>query len=309
MDAKDVRIFCEMSFKYLDYNAFSGRHVSPSRIGEKLGLDEKTVRRRIRKMEDEGFIKYYQAIPNLGLFGLKSLGLYSFEAADIPSKREAVKYFQEASGIVEVYDLLGPSFQATLAGTSAEEVQSLASELTRKLNLKTQSRIGNRTPKATLYLPSKLDWEIVRRLRYDALCPATQVGETISVTPRMVEYRISKLLGSAALFIRAVMNAQKQHSLVFYGLLLSLEETLKRGIVNTVRGMLGEAVWLLLTPMPGVVVANAFAFGLGAPEEVVDSVARLKGVSGCSLSIFKETIEPKRPNWIDALVDERITNS
>ena len=54
MDAKDVRIFCEMAFKSPKFNAFRDRHISPSGIGRNIGLDEKTVRVRVRRMEDEG---------------------------------------------------------------------------------------------------------------------------------------------------------------------------------------------------------------------------------------------------------------
>jgi len=67
LDAKDVRIFCEIAFKGLDYDSFTDRRVSPLAIGRKLGLDEKTVRVRVKKMENDGFIKYYQVMPSLAL--------------------------------------------------------------------------------------------------------------------------------------------------------------------------------------------------------------------------------------------------
>lgn len=86
MDAKDVRIFCEIAFKGLDYDSFTDRRVSPLTIGRKLGLDEKTVRVRIKKMEDDGFIKYYQAMPSLAPFQLKNMNTYRFEALNIATK-------------------------------------------------------------------------------------------------------------------------------------------------------------------------------------------------------------------------------
>ncbi len=59
MDAKDVRIFCEIAFKDLSYRADTQRHVSPTEIGRKLSLDERTVRTRITKMEEDGFIRKF----------------------------------------------------------------------------------------------------------------------------------------------------------------------------------------------------------------------------------------------------------
>src|SRR5947208_15744080 len=91
MDAKDVRIFCEMAFKGLDYDSLTDRRVSPLAIGRKLGLDEKTVRVRVNKMEEDGFIKYYQAMPSLVLFNLNRINSYIFEAVNIVNKDRVIK--------------------------------------------------------------------------------------------------------------------------------------------------------------------------------------------------------------------------
>lgn len=67
------------------------RRVSPLAIGRKLGLDEKTVRVRVKKMEDDGFIKYYQAVPSLALFNLASANRYHVEALNITTKHRVVE--------------------------------------------------------------------------------------------------------------------------------------------------------------------------------------------------------------------------
>lgn len=73
MDAKDVWIFCEIAFKGIDYDSFTDRRVSPSAIGRKLGLDEKTVRSRVKKMENDGFIKYIRLCPGWASLNSKIL--------------------------------------------------------------------------------------------------------------------------------------------------------------------------------------------------------------------------------------------
>ena len=42
----------------------------------------------------------------------------------------------------------------------------------------------------------RLDWQIIQELRYDALSGVKELSESLSITPRMIEYRIKKLLGS-----------------------------------------------------------------------------------------------------------------
>jgi DNA-binding Lrp family transcriptional regulator len=210
LDEKDVRIFCEMAFKYLDYSAFERRHASPLEIGRKLGLDEKTVRSRIRKMEEDGFIKYYQAVPNFSLFGLRNIGMYGFEAPDIPSKREAISLVLRSPSVVEVFDLLGPGFSATLMGPSPEQTRELAEDLGKKARVKTPSRISDRSQGGPSCRLGRLDWQIIEALRYDAMKSAKTIGDQLSITPRTADYRIDRLLRCKALFIRAVINAKRQ---------------------------------------------------------------------------------------------------
>src|SRR6266540_6613448 len=107
MDAKDVRIFCEIALKNPSTTAFRGQDISPSGIGKSLKLDEKTVRVRIRRMEEDGFIKNYQATPGLALFGLKAIAYYRFEALNIVTKHHVIEYIRRVPHVIEAFDYIG----------------------------------------------------------------------------------------------------------------------------------------------------------------------------------------------------------
>ncbi len=301
-----MRIFCEMAFKYTGYRTFAERRISPTEIGKNLGLDEKTVRLRVKKMEDEGFIKYYQALPNLSLLGIRSISLYSFEAADIPSKHEAIEYLRNSPWIMEMVDTLGPIFTAVMAGFSSEEIQKTANEITDKLRLKRQWKISDRNVATTTLSPSNLDWLIMRRLRYDALCPIKDVAEALSVTYKMVDHRISKLLESRALFIRAMIDVQQQRGIIFYILSLVVDEAKQSRIMMDLQETYREKLWFFTTLRGGFLLVNLFAFTSGEPEEALMNTLKLEGVKQRSLLILKEWIEPERPNWTDKLIEGNI---
>jgi DNA-binding Lrp family transcriptional regulator len=328
MDAKDLRIFCEMAFKYTDYNAPIERRISPSDIGRKLGLDEKTVRLRIKKMEADGFIKYYQAVPNLALFQLQSR-LYSFEAPDIASKHQAIEALRETPGVVAITDFVGERFSTTLAGTSNDEIQKLAMETTKKHHLgRTFKLIDHPVIHPAITLDA-LDWQIIEACRYDALCPANTIAEKLSVTPRMVEYRINKLLESRALFVKAMVDFQSQKGIIFYNLALVVDEA-AHSLPETLKDLHGEKMWesqpsiplasvfakmrirdrflLALMPHNGILVANMFGDTHGEAEAALMKTLKLKGVKRGNLLITKEWIEPRRPTWIDKLIEEKIAS-
>jgi hypothetical protein len=67
--------------------------------------------------------------------------MYAFEVHDIPSKHEKINYVRKEPWVLEITDLLGPIFSATLAGTSPEKVQTVADEITAKLELKRQLKL------------------------------------------------------------------------------------------------------------------------------------------------------------------------
>jgi DNA-binding Lrp family transcriptional regulator len=308
LDAKDVRIFCEIAFKGLDYDSFTDRRVSPLAIGRKLGLDEKTVRVRVKKMEDDGFIKYYQAMPNLALFQLKNMNTYRFEALNIATKHRVIQYIQELPFIVEAIDYLGQILSVSISGTSSEEIDQVASGLANRFELY-KWILGSRIMKESVSVADRLDWQIIQELRYDALSGVKELSESLSMTPRMVEYRIKKLLGSGMLLVRAITNSQKQQGLIFYELEMSVDETKQYDVIKRLSEIYAEKLWSVRTLAAGVVLGNFFAFTLAEPEEAYVNTLKLGGVRSCSLFIFKETVEPKRPNWMDRLIEQKIASS
>jgi DNA-binding Lrp family transcriptional regulator len=163
-----------------------------------------------------------------------------------------------------------------------------------------------RTTREPLSTLDRLDWQIIQKLRYDALSSVKDLSDSLSITPRMVEYRIRKLLDSGMLLIRAIINTQKQHGLIFYELEISADETKQYDIVRTLSQTYGEKLWSVRTSTGGVLLANFFAFTLAEPEDTSVNALKLDGVRSCSLFIFKEIVEPKRPNWMDHQIQQEI---
>jgi DNA-binding Lrp family transcriptional regulator len=308
LDSKDVRIFCEIAFKGLDYNSFTDRRVSPLAIGRKLGIDEKTVRVRVKKMEDDGFIKYYQAMPSLALFQLKNMSTYRFEALNIATKHRVIEYVQELPFIVEANDYLGQVVSVSITGTSSEVIDKVASRLAYRFELN-RWLLGGHIIREPISAVDRLDWQIIQELRYDALSGAKELSESLSLTPRMVEYRIKKLLSSDMLLVRAIINSQKQQGLIFYELEMSVDETKRYEVIKRLSEIYAEKLWSVRTLAAGVLLANIFAFTLAEPEEAYVNTLKLDGVRSCSLFIFKEMVEPKRPNWMDGLIEQKIASS
>ena len=305
MDSTDVRIFCEMAFMDPTYEQFEERHPSAADLGKKLGLDKKTVRVRVNRMEESGFIKYYQATPNLALFGMRVISLFRFEALNLPTKNAIVNHLHGVPRLVEATDYLGPFLTGSMAGSTREEARNGADYLASRYELGTVA-LGSRAIKGPVSRIDNLDWHIIRGLRYDARSSDKDLAEALSVTQRMVGYRVSKLLRSGAIRTKAVIDPQKQAGLVFYELELAIDPERRGAISRWLKEKHGNRLWNLNSPMADIILASLFCFTIAEPEESVIEALKLEGVRRCLLFILKEVIEPKRPNWIDSLIESRL---
>ncbi len=305
MDAIDVKIFCEMGFKYYGYTG-KNRRPSPKEIGTKLGLDEKTVWSRVRKMEKEGFIKSYRAIPNPCLFGLPLLCTYGFRASDLLSKQRAVQNLREASGILDVGDFLGETIGVTLVASSEEDAEQRIKGLSEQIGLPSMPFIPPHrfpTPGTT---PNRMDWQLIKVLRYNAVRPTTDVSKELGITHRTAEYRISKLLESQVFFVRAFINARDPKGIVLYSLVLDLDEREYERVRHGILEKCKERLWFEFSPPAPMVILNMFSTSVGEPEDNLLEILSQPGVRGGSLTIIKGWLEPTPPSWIDRMLEGKI---
>jgi len=294
-----------MAFMDPTYEAFEERHPSAADLGKKLGLDKKTVSVRVNRMEESGFIKYYQAMPNLALFGMRVISLFRFEALNLSTKKAIVNHLHEVPRLVESSDYLGPFLTGSIVGATREEAMSGADYLASRYELGTVV-LGSRTIKESVSRIDSLDWQIIKGLRYDARSSDRDLAEALSVTERMVGYRVSKLLRSGAIRTKAVIDPRRQAGIVFYELELAIDPQMRGTISRWLQEKHGDGLWNLSSPMADVILASLFCFTIAEPEESAIEALEVEGVKRCQLFILKEVIEPKRPNWIDALIESRL---
>ena len=271
-------------------------------MARKIGLDEKTIRSRIRKMEKSGFIKYYQASPNLSLLGMKYRCTCRFEAMNIPTKYNVLGYVGELNGVIEAYDYLGPAISVVMVGAAQTDIASLTGQIAGRFEL-TKMSLGEQTlqrnPAGNL---DTLDWKIVQKLRYDAHATAKEIADALSITQRMSEYRIEKLLDSGSVSIKPVINPLGQEGVVFFELGVSIDPSVQEGMIEKLREMNSEKIWSMHTAPNGMLIMDMFGFKLAEPEEKAMELLSVEGVKWCSIAVLKEVIEPKRPNWIDEFI-------
>ncbi|MEE9586212.1 MAG: AsnC family transcriptional regulator [Nitrososphaerales archaeon] len=297
-----------MGYKYLDYPGKS-RRPSSKAIGKKLGLAERTVRLRIKRMEREGFIQYYAAIPNLSLFGLPIACLFSFQVDDIRKKQHALQQLKKTDHVIEIADMIGGNFGATIAVSSEQDVEQVTHKLTELTHTSKVVHSSNRWFTSPRFSLDKLDWRLIKALQYDALRSTKEIATELGVSNRMTDYRINRLLESRAVVIRAVISARDRQGILFYNLTLSLDPGMKEKIMNVVSERFKSEIFLVLTPPGPLLALGLFATSIGEAEDnLLDSLS-IPGVKTGNLSFFKNDVALQRPSWIDKFVEKKILSA
>lgn len=295
MDALDVRILCAVAFPRTGWpDTAEGR----ATVAHRLRVDEKTVRSRLRRLESEGFIKYYQATPNFDLLGMPVELTDRMEAMNIVTKLRALRDALGRPGTIEAYDFLGPTFQLTVAGATREAAAGTLRSVAERYELARVPMAEHRTP-APGYLPSLLDWRIVAQMRYDARVDASELARQLGITGRIVRYRLRRLTRSGAIIVRPVIDPQRQQGLVFYRLTVTVEPGSQAAVLGRLQELFAESIWDHQMMAEGPLRLDLFSFTLGGPEAAVETALGIDGVRSCSALTLKEIREPPRPSWID----------
>jgi DNA-binding Lrp family transcriptional regulator len=209
--------------------------------------------------------------------------------------------------VLETLDYLGPNVSISFAGSSTAEVQKSADSVASRFELSKWS-LHEASLRRCLHHMDRTDWRIVKEMRYSARRGTTDLAKALSVTTRMAEYRIGKLLESGAMLVHASIDPRKQTGLVFYELELSMNEENQALVARLLAERYGERLWSTMTSR-GVLIASMFGFSLGEPEDAAIDAAKLEGVKLCTLYVLKEAIEPRGPNWIDARIEEMLASA
>ena len=106
------------------------RNASSGDIAERTGTSDSTVRKRIRRLEDDGVIKGYGARVDYQKSG-HPLRMLLFCTAAIPERGDRVEEILEIDGVVSVQELVtgDRNLLVTAVGESDEDITPVAQEL------------------------------------------------------------------------------------------------------------------------------------------------------------------------------------
>ncbi len=204
LDDLDVRIFKEL-----------GSPGSPqwnvretySSIGRRLGVDEETVRRRLKRAEDLGSLPGWKMMINPRLLDCRAAGI-DLEVRDEATKDEALATVLRVDGVVKVLNFRGPGLQVTLFYPDDDALKARTTRIRFACGgtEPTVWEIGFPTPRTRM---KAIDWRIAGTMLDDARTSLEPVSESVGLSVRTVERRLTAMAEGRAVYLQGIPNFRR----------------------------------------------------------------------------------------------------
>ena len=301
-----MKILRTMGFRPYGSRPQDPGHFRPSYIAQHLGVEPETVKARLARMEEAGFIRFYQVYPNFRHLGLED-SAYLFRVPDDDRKAEAIRRVEPVDGLVEIHNFLGPEMCVDLSYRSPHD-------LSRKLRLLSDFTgdaapdrfYDRRMPEVTRTL-TPLDWRILKSLRHRARRPLAEVADEVGVSLKTVRRRYDRMAREGSFFVVPAVDPGKAAGILLYELLFYTTPDADESTVRRILQALEERYIYHYAPASqalGNFDALLYAESAGEIEEMRQRARAIPEVVKVVPLVFRSWAE--YTNWIDAAIDERI---
>jgi DNA-binding Lrp family transcriptional regulator len=302
IDNLDLKILKEITSPGL--SNWGSARLSYAVIARKLGIDEETVRVRVRRAQNSGPIVGWQLLLNPHLIG-KEAAIAIVDTAAVSSKSTIISQLKLLDEVLFLYDFYDESLMIVLY---------YSSELTlrRRIDLITSICGNSGQP---IYLkqeyPScnailkKTDWQILKSLRADPMKSVSSIANEVKVSTRTVTRRIAFMTENRAFHSHPIGDIKKTPGSTHLFVIYCPNKNEKSELDVRLSSRLDRTVFDDTNSKEYSLFAVTFPT-IREADETCKWIASLNGVKKVSMYLMKEIIPLH--DWFDEEIEKHLTN-
>lgn len=309
VDLLDLKIIRTMGIRPYGQRPQNPDVLRPSFLAKRLHVEPETVKAHLARMEAAGFIRFYQAYPNFRHLGIASTA-YLFRVPDDDQKAASLERLQPIDGLVEIHNFLG-------AEMCVEVTYRAEHDLTKKLRLLAEftgdsepTRFYDRDLPPVPQPLTRLDWRIVKALRYRGRRPLAEVADEVGVSPRTARRRYDRLMKEGSMFIAPTVDPSKAPGTILFELLFYTTAEADESTVQRVLQTYDDRYlyhYVPASPTLGNFDVLLATDSTGDIEALRQRGRLIPGIEKVSALVFRGWSE--YTDWIDAAIEERLKSS
>jgi DNA-binding Lrp family transcriptional regulator len=257
-------------------------------MAKELGIDEATVRSRLRKWESSGFLVYWGATVNQALVGQHRC-LVRFEVADVSRKDEVLDKLRLVEGVYRIRDYVGGVVAVSIffdSQTILDKRIKLVHALAHAQGSFQVEIEGLPQPQAEL---DETDLLILGAVGWSARKPNVSVAHETGLSAKTVRRRLEKMQENHTIGMGLFLDYRRLAAVLVADLLIVHVRSEKENINRKIQTMVGER---MLPPSFSTPRAGGFRLmltNISEQRDILRVVSRLEGI---------------RYAWLDVLVED-----
>lgn len=299
-DDLDVRIFKELgSPSSLQWNV----RETYSNIARRIGVDEETVRRRVKRAEKLGSVPGWRMMVNPHVIGFEAAGV-DLEVEDEEKKEKAVAEISRIDGIIKILDFRGKGLQATLYYPSDDALRRKV-ELVKSICYSSEEptvwKLG--FPRSDVRLTTT-DWKIIHTMLEDARRSLETVSRSTEASVRTVSRRLKYLIEKRAVYLQGTPNFRNFVGLSCVFLVFSPDTEKKKAADGLIISKVARIEIFNTSSKQHSTFVTMFD-NLSEADEFAKWIRSLDGVETVKMGIMKELIVVQ--NWLKDEIGRRLS--
>lgn len=274
--------------------------ISYADISRKLGVDEETVRMRVKRARERGAFPTWRLTVNPRVLGCDAVNM-ELEVDAEARKPQVLSQLRLLDGVTKIVDYRGKGLQVTVYSEGGEP-------LSRKIELiglicgsPKSAQWTSRFPKPTVRMTTT-DWRIVNALREDGSQDLADVAKSVRISARTVQRRLLKMKEGKAVFLSGAPNVGGVAGLVCCFVVHCPDGRSKRAVDAAIHSDFRRVGHIDTSPQDysefGVPCEN-----LAEADRVLQRLQRMAGVQDAGMRIMKDVILVQ--DWLKGEIDRR----
>jgi DNA-binding Lrp family transcriptional regulator len=275
-----------------------------SDIAKKLGIDEETVRVRVKRAQQAGTIIRWRLEINPHLWGCEaaSVVLEVNNPSLKPSIISQIKLIDEVILIMDFYEkpLRVEFFYEN--NRDRERKLALIKGICDDRNPITWERSY---PPCNAKL-KKTDWQILETLSKDSMQSNAEIAREIGVSTRTVKRRLSFMIEARAISVQTMGDVKRVPGMAYFFLMQSPNEKQKREADEMILSRLENAIFVDARSKQYSIFSVVF-HNMGEAEEMYRWMKSLSGTENTKMYVMREIIPV--PDWLENELVKRVNES
>jgi len=267
-------------------------------IAAKLGVDEETVRNRVKHLRDTRFFLGYRLVPNPVLLG-RTFASLRIEFKDRESKQAAIPRLALMDGVINIGSTYDKSTLVTLLADRDQDFSKLVVGLGIDGEVSWVPGLGLRTTKFRM---TRLDWEIVSLLLRDAERKLDEIAKQLKVSTRTVKRRLNMMMKETAIFTMPMVDLRKTEG-ISYQLRVQSEQGKKSEVEKSVIAKIGNVIFRASDSQNGSVFGFTGA-NIAEGNDILEWVKQQPAVKSATMTIAERVVQVF--DWIESEVKKRV---